>query len=169
MNTFVLCSLLPQCLAVKQLDLPSVWCLTAVWCSPLQINLLDSKRSLNVNVYLRQFRTSHVDIVRLLSEGQSGTIGAEKLRGLLKILPEQDEVSTEHTHGQINRLTYTDRHTQTDKHRQTYRHRQTRTQTHTHSHTQTHTYILTHTHTHTDIHTQTQSDTHRHSVTYKHT
>ena len=59
----------------------------------LQINLLDSKRSLNVNIYLRQFRSSHVDIVRLLAEGENGKIGAEKLRGLLKIIPEADEVS----------------------------------------------------------------------------
>lgn len=29
----------------------------------------------------------------MLNEGQSGNIGAEKLRGLLKILPEADEVS----------------------------------------------------------------------------
>lgn len=59
----------------------------------LQINLLDGKRSLNVNIFLKQFKMSHEDIVRLLQEGASDKFGAERLRGLLKQLPSQDEVS----------------------------------------------------------------------------
>ena len=59
---------------------------------PFQINLLDSKRSLNVNIYLKQFRDSHQQVVQYLAAGESERIGAEKLRGLLKILPESDEV-----------------------------------------------------------------------------
>lgn len=58
----------------------------------VQINLLDGKRSLNVNIFLKQFRMSHEEIVRLLQDGASDKFGAERLRGLLKQLPSQDEV-----------------------------------------------------------------------------
>ena len=58
-----------------------------------QINLLDGKRSLNVNIFLKQFRMSHEEIVRLLQEGHSDKFGAERLKGLLKQLPSQEEVS----------------------------------------------------------------------------
>jgi hypothetical protein len=35
---------------------------------------------------------THEDIITLIRQGDSEAIGAEKLRGLLKILPAQDEV-----------------------------------------------------------------------------
>lgn len=57
-----------------------------------EINLLDGKRSLNVNIFLKQFRSSNEAIIRILQEGNHEEIGSEKLRGLLKILPESDEV-----------------------------------------------------------------------------
>ena len=57
-----------------------------------QINLLDSRRSLNINIFLKQFRTSNDVIIRLIADGRSNEIGAEKLKSLLKILPENDEV-----------------------------------------------------------------------------
>ena len=57
-----------------------------------QVNLLDGKRSLNVNIFLSQFRMAHEEIVQLIEDGESAKIGAEKLRGLQKILPETDEV-----------------------------------------------------------------------------
>ncbi|XP_011314517.1 uncharacterized protein form3 [Fopius arisanus] len=59
---------------------------------PTEIVLLDGKRSLNVNIFLKQFRTSNEDIIQLIREGGHDDIGAEKLRGLLKILPEVDEL-----------------------------------------------------------------------------
>ncbi|XP_034177466.2 FH2 domain-containing protein formin 3 isoform X2 [Osmia lignaria lignaria] len=59
---------------------------------PTEIALLDGKRSLNVNIFLKQFRSSNEDIIRLIKEGGHDDIGAEKLRGLLKILPEVDEL-----------------------------------------------------------------------------
>jgi len=77
----------------------------------LQVNLLDAKKSLNVNIFLRQFRVSHVEIVdyvRTAVPGTSGStnydvsdsnntpgfieIGIERLRGLNKVLPEADEI-----------------------------------------------------------------------------
>ncbi|KAH9639545.1 hypothetical protein HF086_012396 [Spodoptera exigua] len=56
-----------------------------------EITLLDGKRSLNVNIFLKQFRSSNEDIIQLIREGAHDDIGTEKLRGLLKILPEIDE------------------------------------------------------------------------------
>ncbi|XP_036220099.2 uncharacterized protein form3 [Bactrocera oleae] len=57
-----------------------------------EISLLDGKRSLNVNIFLKQFRSSNEDIIQLIRDGEHDDIGAEKLRGLLKILPEVDEL-----------------------------------------------------------------------------
>nr|CAD7426280.1 unnamed protein product [Timema monikensis] len=57
-----------------------------------EIVLLDGKRSLNVNIFLKQFRSSNDDIIQLIHDGEHDDIGAEKLRGLLKILPELDEL-----------------------------------------------------------------------------
>ncbi|GLV43915.1 formin 3 [Carabus blaptoides fortunei] len=57
-----------------------------------EVTLLDGKRSLNVNIFLKQFRSSNEDIIQLVTQGEHDEIGAEKLRGLLKILPEVDEL-----------------------------------------------------------------------------
>ncbi|XP_076352422.1 uncharacterized protein LOC143247809 [Tachypleus tridentatus] len=59
---------------------------------PQEINLLDGKRSLNVNIFLKQFRSSNNAILDILRQGAHEEMGAEKLRGLMKILPEPDEV-----------------------------------------------------------------------------
>jgi inverted formin-2 len=58
-----------------------------------QINLLDSKRSLNINIYLKQFRCSPDEIVRLLSNNENHELGLENLEGMLKILPDANEVN----------------------------------------------------------------------------
>lgn len=57
-----------------------------------QITLLDGKRSLNVNIFVKQFRSTNEEITQMIREGEHDEIGAEKLRGLLKILPEFDEL-----------------------------------------------------------------------------
>ncbi|KAL1455382.1 hypothetical protein WDU94_009481, partial [Cyamophila willieti] len=57
-----------------------------------EILLLDGKRSLNVNIFLKQFRSSNEDIIQLIKNGDHDEIGTEKLRGLLKILPQLDEL-----------------------------------------------------------------------------
>lgn len=58
----------------------------------MQITLLDGKKSLNVNIFLKQFRSTNTEITRMIHFGDHETIGLEKLRGLLKILPEFDEL-----------------------------------------------------------------------------
>lgn len=58
-----------------------------------EVCILDSKRGMNIGIFLKQFkRTSHVmvDDIRL---GKSEAFGAEPLKELLKLLPETDEVS----------------------------------------------------------------------------
>ena len=58
----------------------------------MQINLLDMKRSMNVNIFLKQFKMTNDAVVDLIRHGDDAKIGVEKLKGLLKILPEKDEV-----------------------------------------------------------------------------
>ena len=57
-----------------------------------QILLLDTKRSMNVNIFLKQFKCSHREIISMIEAGDVNIIGPERLRGLQKILPETDEV-----------------------------------------------------------------------------
>jgi len=50
------------------------------------------KRSMNVNIFLKQFKMSNEQVVQLIKDSDDTKIGAEKLKGLLKIFPEKDEV-----------------------------------------------------------------------------
>lgn len=45
-----------------------------------------------MNIFLKQFRSCNEDIIQLIRDGGHDDIGAEKLRGLLKLLPEIDEL-----------------------------------------------------------------------------
>lgn len=47
---------------------------------------------MNVNIFLKQFKCSHSEIISMIESGDMNTIGSERLRGLQKILPEADEV-----------------------------------------------------------------------------
>ncbi|XP_076362790.1 uncharacterized protein LOC143253210 isoform X2 [Tachypleus tridentatus] len=57
-----------------------------------EINLLDGKRSLNVNIFLKQFRSPHENLIQDLRKGITKQLGVEELKGLLKILPEDEEI-----------------------------------------------------------------------------
>lgn len=57
-----------------------------------EVNLLDMKRSMNANIFLKQFKASNEEIVKMIKDGDNTAIGAERLRGLHKILPEKDEI-----------------------------------------------------------------------------
>uniref|UniRef100_A0A2C9K4F2 FH2 domain-containing protein n=1 Tax=Biomphalaria glabrata TaxID=6526 RepID=A0A2C9K4F2_BIOGL len=74
--------------------------------TPTQVNLLDMKRSMNANIFLKQFsKMSHEEIVNLIKEGDPSKIGAERLRGLQKILPDNDEVAMINNYkGDVNQL-----------------------------------------------------------------
>jgi len=58
------------------------------------VELFDSRRSLNIGIFLRQFRSSNAyeELVGGLSTADSDSIGAERLRALLKSLPDDDEM-----------------------------------------------------------------------------
>lgn len=56
-----------------------------------EINFFDGKRSLTINIFLKQFKNCGQDLVDIVRAGEVGTLGAERLRGLLKLLPTTDE------------------------------------------------------------------------------
>ena len=49
-------------------------------------------RSMNVTIVLRQFNMEPSEIVNLIKECDGSKLGGDKLRMLLNILPEKDEV-----------------------------------------------------------------------------
>jgi hypothetical protein len=57
-----------------------------------KINLLDNRRSLNINIYLKQFRCSPFEIVQLIMNNKNHELGLENLEGMLKILPDANEL-----------------------------------------------------------------------------
>ncbi|KAK6298031.1 hypothetical protein J4Q44_G00310860 [Coregonus suidteri] len=56
-----------------------------------KVSLLDSKRSMNVGIFLRQFKTAAQEIVEDIRQGVGTRYGAEKLAELCKLLPDTDE------------------------------------------------------------------------------
>ncbi|XP_072320166.1 FH2 domain-containing protein 1 [Eucyclogobius newberryi] len=57
-----------------------------------EISILDSKRGMNVGIFLRQFKKSNRAIVEDIGRGAGQTYGAELLKDLLKLLPDAEEV-----------------------------------------------------------------------------
>ncbi|KAM3623618.1 uncharacterized protein V6R79_013351 [Siganus canaliculatus] len=57
-----------------------------------EISILDSKRGMNVGIFLKQFKKSNRAIVEDIRRGEGKTYGAELLRDLLKLLPDAEEV-----------------------------------------------------------------------------
>ncbi|ESP03682.1 hypothetical protein LOTGIDRAFT_224207 [Lottia gigantea] len=60
---------------------------------PSEINLLDMKRSMNVNIFLKQFKRPNSEIIEMVKQGDPEVIGTERLLGLQKIVPETDEIT----------------------------------------------------------------------------
>ncbi len=58
----------------------------------IAISLLDSKKSLALNIFLKQFKCPQDDIVDRIRRCDTQLLSAEHLRCLQKILPEPDEV-----------------------------------------------------------------------------
>ncbi|XP_044623032.2 FH2 domain-containing protein 1 isoform X2 [Equus asinus] len=56
------------------------------------ITLLDAKRSMNIGIFLKQFKKSPQSIVKDIHQGKSEHYGAETLREFLKLLPESEEI-----------------------------------------------------------------------------
>uniref|UniRef100_A0A8D0HF91 FH2 domain containing 1 n=1 Tax=Sphenodon punctatus TaxID=8508 RepID=A0A8D0HF91_SPHPU len=58
-----------------------------------EINILDGKRSMNIGIFLKQFKKSLQSVIDDLNLGKSELYGSETLHELLKLLPETEEVS----------------------------------------------------------------------------
>ncbi|XP_060951392.1 FH2 domain-containing protein 1 [Limanda limanda] len=57
-----------------------------------EISILDSKRGMNIGIFLKQFKKSNRSIVEDIRRGEGKTYGAELLKDLLKLLPEAEEI-----------------------------------------------------------------------------
>ncbi|CAL9699954.1 unnamed protein product [Knipowitschia caucasica] len=57
-----------------------------------EISILDSKRAMNVGIFLKQFKKSNRTIVEDIRRGDGQKYGAELLKDLLKLLPDVEEV-----------------------------------------------------------------------------
>ncbi|XP_072553366.1 uncharacterized protein [Salminus brasiliensis] len=74
-----------------------------------EITILDSKRSMNVAIFLKRFKKSNQSIVEDLLHGNSDVFGPEPLRELLKLLPESEEVEKLQAYsGDLSQLTTAD-------------------------------------------------------------
>ncbi|XP_052276568.1 inverted formin-2-like isoform X5 [Dreissena polymorpha] len=59
---------------------------------PTKVLLLDNKKSMSVNIFLKQFKEHNPKIVAMIREGNDTNIGNERLRGLQKILPDAEDM-----------------------------------------------------------------------------
>ncbi|KAM7396080.1 hypothetical protein PAMA_007379 [Pampus argenteus] len=65
---------------------------------PKQISFIDAKKSLNLNIFLKQFKCSHEDFVSLIRRGDRSRLDVEDLKQLIKLLPEKHEVENLKSH-----------------------------------------------------------------------
>ncbi|XP_065896681.1 inverted formin-2-like isoform X2 [Dysidea avara] len=56
---------------------------------PLTVALLDAKTSLNINIFLKQFRTSNEEVVAMITQGNIEKISLEQLKAFEKLLPDR--------------------------------------------------------------------------------
>uniref|UniRef100_A0A8C6HP83 FH2 domain containing 1 n=1 Tax=Mus spicilegus TaxID=10103 RepID=A0A8C6HP83_MUSSI len=56
-----------------------------------EVTVLDAKRSMNIGIFLKQFKKSPQSIVEDIYQGKSEHYGSETLREILKLLPESEE------------------------------------------------------------------------------
>ena len=57
------------------------------------VNLLDQKTSLNVNIFLKQFKMPNEKLVAIMQEGDCSKISVDQLKALQKLLPDKSTVS----------------------------------------------------------------------------
>ena len=50
------------------------------------------KRSMNINIFLKQFKAPNETIIDMIRKGDETQFGSERLKGMIKILPLKDEV-----------------------------------------------------------------------------
>uniref|UniRef100_A0A8C5JDD0 Inverted formin, FH2 and WH2 domain containing n=1 Tax=Junco hyemalis TaxID=40217 RepID=A0A8C5JDD0_JUNHY len=59
---------------------------------PKEITFLDSKKSLNLNIFLKQFKCSNEEVTAMIRNGDRTKFDVEVLKQLLKLLPEKHEI-----------------------------------------------------------------------------
>lgn len=59
---------------------------------PKEITFLDSKKSLNLNIFLKQFKCSNEDVTAMIRAGDTTKFDVEVLKQFLKLLPEKHEI-----------------------------------------------------------------------------
>nr|KAF6484953.1 inverted formin 2 [Rousettus aegyptiacus] len=59
---------------------------------PKEITFLDSKKSLNLNIFLKQFKCSNEEVAAMIRSGDTTKFDVEVLKQLLKLLPEKHEI-----------------------------------------------------------------------------
>ncbi|XP_039597861.1 inverted formin-2 isoform X1 [Polypterus senegalus] len=57
-----------------------------------EISFLDSKKNLNLNIFLKQFKCSNEEVINRIRSGDRSLFDAEVLKQLLKLLPEKHEI-----------------------------------------------------------------------------
>ncbi|XP_026164047.1 inverted formin-2-like isoform X2 [Mastacembelus armatus] len=65
---------------------------------PNEISFIDAKKSLNLNIFLKQFKCSHEDFVSLIRRGDRSKFDVEVLKQLIKLLPEKHEIENLKSH-----------------------------------------------------------------------
>ncbi|XP_062964749.1 FH2 domain-containing protein 1 [Cynocephalus volans] len=74
-----------------------------------EITILDAKRSMNIGIFLKQFKKSPQSIVEDIHQGKSEHYGSETLREFLKLLPESEEEKKLKTFsGDVSKLSLAD-------------------------------------------------------------
>ncbi|XP_047105243.1 inverted formin-2-like [Schistocerca piceifrons] len=70
-----------------------------------KITLLETKRDLAVNIYLKQFRLGGKAVIEVIKNLKGGDIGPEKLKALLPLLPTEKELTSVRSYsGDLDRL-----------------------------------------------------------------
>ncbi|KAE8586855.1 hypothetical protein XENTR_v10021783 [Xenopus tropicalis] len=59
---------------------------------PKEISFLDSKKNLNLNIFLKQFKCPNEEVIQLIEKGDRSRFDIEILKQFLKLLPEKHEV-----------------------------------------------------------------------------
>ncbi|XP_078259030.1 FH2 domain-containing protein 1-like, partial [Rhinoraja longicauda] len=62
--------------------------------SRTEISILDAKKSMNIAIFLKQFKRPVADIVTDIRQGRAASYGADLLTELRKMLPEEEEVKS---------------------------------------------------------------------------
>ncbi|KAM6961290.1 inverted formin-2-like [Aplochiton taeniatus] len=77
---------------------------------PKEITFIDAKKNMNLNIFLKQFRCSNEDFVKLVQNGDRTKFDVEVLKQLLKLQPEKHEIENLNSYqGEKDKLANVDR------------------------------------------------------------